>query len=76
MNFKHVLAAATILLPTAVLAEGASPWLPIPGQFSLGLNHTAQSGDSAYIGKTEVPLSAITSGAASKYKRAPTRTLP
>ena len=74
MKLKTLLAAATMIaLPTAVLAEGASPWLPIPGQFTFGLNHTEQSGDSAYIGSTELPLSAITGGGASKYKRATTQ---
>ena len=72
MNVKTLLTAAAILAPAAALAEGASPWLPIPGQFSLGLNHTEQSGDSAYIGGMKLPLSAITGGAASKYKRATT----
>jgi hypothetical protein len=73
MMLKPVLAAAAILVPSAVFAEGASPWLPIPGQLSLGINHTQQSGDSAYIGGMKLPLSAITSGAASKYKRSTTQ---
>lgn len=73
MKLKHLLAAASVLLPTAVLAEGASPWLPIPGQFTLGASHTEQSGDSAYIGSTRLPLSTITGGGASKYKRATTQ---
>jgi hypothetical protein len=60
-------------LPLAAFAEGDSPWLPIPGQFSLGVAHTEQSGDSAYIGGTRLPLSAITGGAASKYKRRTTQ---
>ena len=54
------------------LAESDSPWLPIPGQFSLGVNHTEQSGVDAYIGATQLPLSAITGGGASNYKRATT----
>lgn len=73
MNVKTLLTAAAILVPAAALAESTSPWLPIPGQFSLGLNHTEQSGDSAYIGGMKLPLSAITGGAASKYKRATTQ---
>jgi hypothetical protein len=73
MNLKTLLAAVSVLAPTAVLAEGASPWLPIPGQFTLGVNHTEQSGDAAYIGGAEVPLATITGGAASKYKRATTQ---
>ena len=67
------LAVSTLAaLPLAALAEGNSPWLPIPGQVSLGLNHTEQSGNDAYIGDKQLPLSAITGGAASKYKRATT----
>jgi hypothetical protein len=73
MKMKSLLTAAAILLPAAAFAEGASPWLPIPGQFSLGVNYTDQSGDSAYIGSTKLPLSAITMGGASKYKRATTQ---
>ena len=73
MKSKTLLAVAIVVLPTAVWAEGASPWLPIPGQFTIGVNHTEQSGDSAYIGSTEVPLATITGGAASKYKRASTQ---
>ena len=73
MNVKTLLIAAAMLAPAAALAESTSPWLPIPGQFSLGLNHTEQSGDSAYIGGMKLPLSAITGGAASKYKRATTQ---
>jgi hypothetical protein len=73
MKMKNLLTAAAILLPVAAFAEGASPWLPIPGQFSLGVNYTDQSGDSAYIGGTKLPLSAITMGGASKYKRSTTQ---
>ena len=73
MKSKILLAAAIVALPTAVWAEGASPWLPIPGQWTLGVSHTEQSGDAAYIGSTQVPLAAITGGAASKYTRATTQ---
>jgi hypothetical protein len=73
MKSKTLLAAAIVGLPAAVWAEGASPWLPIPGQLTLGVSHTEQSGDAAYIGSTELPLTAITGGAASKYKRATTQ---
>ncbi|MDP3821418.1 MAG: hypothetical protein Q8R33_08075 [Burkholderiales bacterium] len=69
---RTLLAAATLALPVAALAEGDSPWLPIPGAFSLSFNHTEQSADSAYVGSTKLPVSAITGGAASKYKRATT----
>jgi hypothetical protein len=73
IKLKSLLTAAAILLPAAAFAEGASPWLPIPGEFSLGLNHTEQSADSAYIGGTALALSAITMGGASKFKRATTQ---
>ncbi len=73
MRLKTLLAAAGVLMSSAALAEGASPWLPIPGQLTLGVNHTEQSGDSAYIGNTALPLSTITGGGASTYKRATTQ---
>ena len=72
MQFRHLLLSTLVALPVVAFAEGDSPWLPIPGQFSLGLNHTEQSGDNAYIGNKLLPLTAITGGAASKYKRATT----
>jgi hypothetical protein len=75
MKTRILLLAAIGLssLPLVALAEGDSPWLPIPGQFSLGVAHTEQSGDNAYIGGMKLPLSAITGGAASKYKRSTTQ---
>ena len=72
MQFRHLLLSTLVALPMVAFAEGDSPWLPIPGQFSLGLNHTEQSGDNAYIGNKLLPLTAITGGAASRYKRATT----
>jgi hypothetical protein len=73
MTLVHALLAATALtLPLAAWAEGTSPWLPIPGQLTLNLGYTQQSAKAAYIGSTEVPLSAITSGAAQKYQRTTT----
>ena len=53
-------------------AEGDSPWLPIPGQFSVSIGQSEQSGKSAYIGKMNLPISAITGGAATRYKRSTT----
>ena len=72
MQLRQLFISTLAALPMVAFAEGDSPWLPIPGQFSLGLNHTEQSGDNAYIGSTELPLTAITGGGASKYKRATT----
>jgi hypothetical protein len=73
MRTRHFLAATVLALPLTALAEADSPWLPIPGQFTLGFSQTEQSGKSAYIGSTEMPLSAITGGGASKYKRSTTQ---
>ena len=73
MKIQTLLAAATLILPLAAVAENDSPWLPIPGQVSLSVDHTEQSGDSAYIAGTRLPLSAITGGGASKYRRAATQ---
>ena len=73
MKIRTLLATAMLTLPLATMAEGDSPWLPIPGQFSLSVNHTEQSGDNAWIGGTKLPLSAITGGGASKYKRSATQ---
>ena len=62
----------SVALPLTAHAEGGQPWLPIPGQITLGVQQTEQSGDSAYIGNTELPISAITGGGASKYRRSTT----
>lgn len=69
---KTCLLISAVAFATASLtavAESTSPWLPIPGQLTLTINHTAQSGDSAYIGKTEIPVIDITGGEASDYDR-------
>ncbi len=67
------LCASLCALPMLGHAAGDSPWLPIPGQISVGLNHTQQTADDAYVGSTQLPISGITSGAASKYERSATR---
>ena len=72
MHIPTLLISTLAALPLAAFAESDSPWLPIPGQVSLSVNHTEQSGDNAYIGNTLLPLSAITGGGASKYKRSTT----
>jgi hypothetical protein len=64
------LVAILIGVPTIVSAQSNSPWLPIPGTGSAALSYVNQSGDSAYVmGGTDVPISGITGGAATKYKR-------
>lgn len=67
-----LLAAMLALASFASRAESDSAWLPIPGQLSLSANQTYQSGKNAYIGATRLPVSAITMGAASKYRRSAT----
>ncbi len=65
-------AALTATLATAafgVAAQSNSPWLPIPGGGSIGASYVNQSGDSAYVGDRKLPISAITGGAAQRYKR-------
>ena len=69
MKTHHLIATLALCAPLAALAEGDSPWLPIPGQLSLSVNLTQQSGDSAYIGSVKVPVTAITGGGASKFRR-------
>ena len=72
MHIRTLLAAAALTVPLAALAEGSSPWLPIPGQVSLTLNQTQQSGSDAYIGATRLSAAAITGGGASKFTRSTT----
>jgi hypothetical protein len=73
MNTHRLWAVAALLSPLAAWAENDSPWLPIPGEFSIGASHTEQSGKDAYIGSMKLPISAITGGAASKFKRSTTQ---
>lgn len=72
MKFRYLLAAATLTSPMVALAEGDSPWLPIPGQLTLSVNQTEQSAREAYIGDQKLAVSAITGGAALKFKRSTT----
>lgn len=61
-----------LALPLAASAEGDSPWLPIPGQLSLGVSYTQQTAKETYIGDTKLSISTITGGGASEYKRTTT----
>lgn len=72
MHTRHLLAVAALTLPLAAWAEGGSPWLPIPGEFTFGVNLSEQSGDTAYIGSTLLSLSDITGGAGTKFRRSTT----
>jgi hypothetical protein len=56
-------------LPALAAAQSASPWLPIPQSGTVGINYVSQSGTDAYVGDKLPPISDITSGAASNYKR-------
>lgn len=64
-----VAAIATVSGASVAQAQSISPWLPIPGTGSIGLNYVSQTGDSAYVGDTLLPISGITGGAAQTYKR-------
>jgi hypothetical protein len=68
---RSVLVTALVMAGSmTTMAQSNSPWLPIPGSGSLALSYVTQSGDSAYVmGGMDVPISAITSGAANKFKR-------
>jgi hypothetical protein len=63
------LAVGLAIIPAVSQAQSVSPWLPIPGSGTVSLGYVDQSADSAYIGDQKLPVSAITSGGASKYKR-------
>lgn len=65
--------AVVSTLPSLATAAGQSPWLPIPGQFAIGISQTEQSATDAYIGSNRLPLSTITSGGASKFKQSSTQ---
>ena len=54
---------------TSAQAQSNAPWLPIPGSGSISAGYVNQSGDSAYIGARNLPISAITGGGAQKFKR-------
>jgi hypothetical protein len=73
MKCKYALTAvalaAGLIAPTLALAQSNSPWLPIPGSGSIGLSYVNQTGDSAYIGDKQLPISGITGGGAQEYKR-------
>lgn len=66
---RGLVIVAALSLPSLAGAEGETPWLPIPGQVLLGVSVSEQSGDEAWIGSMRLPVSAITGGAASKYRR-------
>ena len=72
MRIRTLIATSVMAFPLAAVAEGDSPWLPIPGQFSLGVSYSQQSAKDAYIGDTKLSISDITGGAASKFKRTTT----
>jgi hypothetical protein len=73
MNFYSISASAIAIgiaiIPMMSQAQSVAPWLPIPGSGTITLGYIDQSADSAYIGDKKLPVSGITGGAASKYKR-------
>lgn len=72
-NTLNAVALVALPLITAVVhAEGDSPWLPVPGDATLSATYAAQTGDSAYIGATELSIPMITMGAADEYERTTT----
>ena len=73
-TFSRAALATTVGLLVAALpalsqAQSNSPWLPIPGSGSVGLSYTTQRADTAYVGNLELPISAITGGAARQFNR-------
>lgn len=74
--YKQVLLVPTLLsIANLGFAENTSPWLPIPGQLSLTVNVTDQTGDNAYIGDNELKADTITGGAANSFDRMDTSVL-
>ena len=73
MHARTLLSVALMASPLLALAEGNSPWLPIPGQVSASIGYVTQKADEAYIGDKKLPVSAITGGAATKYERTSTK---
>jgi hypothetical protein len=73
MNLISASASALVfgiaIIPAVSQAQSVSPWLPIPGSGTVSLGYVDQSADSAYIGDQKLPVSGITNGGASKYKR-------
>lgn len=59
--------AGILMLPLAAVAEGTSPWLPAPGQLTLGIGYTQQTADTTYIGQQKLSVSQITNGLADEY---------
>lgn len=66
---RAALAAALATAAFGAAAQSNSPWLPIPGSGSINAGYVNQKGDDAYIGDRKLPISAITGGAAQRYKR-------
>jgi hypothetical protein len=66
---KIIFGITCISASSLAAAQSASPWLPIPQSGSVGVTYVSQSAKEAYIGDKLLPLSGITSGGASNYKR-------
>ena len=72
-TFPALLSVVLMASPLHALAEGNSPWLPIPRQVSVGLGYVTQQADEAYVSDKKLAVSAITGGAASRYDRTSTK---
>jgi hypothetical protein len=69
MNLRSLALLAVVAAPVVGHAQSNSPWLPIPGQFSISVVLTDQRGDDAYIGSNKTAIRDVTGGGASSYKR-------
>ncbi len=66
---KTILAMTCVGASSLAAAQSASPWLPIPQSGTVGVNYVSQNAKEAYIGDKLLPLSGITGGGATNYKR-------
>ena len=73
MQARTLLSLALLASPMLALAEGNSPWLPIPGQVSATISFVTQKAEEAYIGDKKLPISAITGGGATSFDRTSTK---
>ena len=56
-----------LMLPLTAVAEGTSPWLPAPGQLTLGIGYAQQTADTTYIGTQKLSVRELTGGLADEY---------
>ncbi len=69
-SIKAFAAVSVATMSISSFAQSSSPWLPLPNGGSISIFDTSQSGDSAFVmGATQAPISGITGGGATRYKR-------